>query len=40
MGRKTIHFKRQTSKISHDKTWTWFRKGNVEKETESLLLPA
>ena len=34
------HFKRQTSEISHEKTWTWLRKGNLERETESLLIEA
>ena len=33
-------FKRLINKISHDKTWTWERKGNFKKETESLLLAA
>ena len=27
-------------KISHDKTWTWLRKGNFKRETESLLIAA
>ena len=26
--------------ISHDKTWTWLRKGNFKRETESLLIAA
>ena len=26
--------------ISHDKTWTWLRKGNFKKETESLRIAA
>ena len=34
------HFKRQTSKISHEKTWTWLRKGNLKRETEALLIAA
>ena len=34
------HFKRQTSKISHEKTWTWLRNRNLERETESLLIAA
>ena len=33
------HFKRVIN-ISHDKTWTWLRKGNFERETESLLISA
>ena len=33
-------FKRLISNISHDKTWTWLRKGNLKKETESLLIAA
>ena len=32
------YFKRQTSEISHVKTWTWLRKGNLKRETESLLI--
>ena len=34
------YFKWQTSKISHEKTWTWLRKGNLKRETESLLIAA
>ena len=34
------HFKRQTNNISHEKTWTWLRKGNFERETESLRIAA
>ena len=26
--------------ISHEKTWTWLRKGNFRRETESLLIAA
>ena len=26
--------------ISHDKTWTWLRKGTLKRETESLLIAA
>ena len=26
--------------ISHEKTWTWSRKGNFKRETESLLIAA
>ena len=33
-------FKRQINNISHDKTWTWQRKGNFKRETESLLIAA
>ena len=33
-------FKRLINKISDDKTWTWLRKGNFKKETESLLIAA
>ena len=30
---KQLHgyFKRQTSEISHEKTWTWLRKGNLKR---------
>ena len=28
--------KRLINNIPHDKTWTWLRKGNFKKETESL----
>ena len=34
------HFKRQTSKMSHEKIRTWLRKGNFKRETESLLITA
>ena len=33
-------FKRLIYNISHDKTWTWLRKGNFKRETESLLIAA
>ena len=31
-------FKRLINSIWHDKTWTWLRKGNFKRETESLLI--
>ena len=34
------HFKRLINNISHDKTWTWLRKGNLNREMESLLMGA
>ena len=39
---KQLHgrFKRLINNISHDKTWTWPRKGNFKRETESLLMAA
>ena len=33
-------FKRLINNISHDKTWTWLRKVNFKRETESLLIAA
>ena len=33
-------FKRLINNISHDKTWTWLRKGNFKRETESLQVAA
>ena len=33
-------FKRLINNISHNKTWTWLRKGNIKGETESLLMAA
>ena len=33
-------FKRLINNILHDKTWTWLRKGNLKRETESLLIEA
>ena len=33
-------FKRLINNIIHDKTWTWLRKGNFMRETESLLIAA
>ena len=34
------HFKQQISEISHEKTWTRQRKGNLKRETKSLLKAA
>ena len=33
-------FKRLINNISHRKTWTWLRKRNLKRETESLLIAA
>ena len=33
-------FKRLINHISHEKTWTWIRKRNFKRETESLLIAA
>ena len=33
-------FKRLINNISHQKTWTWLKKGNLKRETESLLIAA
>ena len=33
-------FKRLINNISHQKTWTWLRKGNLKRETESLQIAA
>ena len=33
-------FKRLINTISHEKTWTWLRKGNLKRETLSLLIAA
>ena len=33
-------FKRLINNISHQKNWTWLRKGNLKGETESLLIAA
>ena len=30
-------FKRLINDVSHQKTWTWLRKGNLKRETEFLL---
>ena len=35
---KQLH--KRLKNISHDKTWTWLRKGNFKRETESLLMAA
>ena len=32
------YFKRQPDEISQEKTWTRLRKGNLKRETESLLI--
>ena len=39
---KHLHgrFKQLINHISHEKTWTWLRKGNFKRETESLLMAA
>ena len=39
---KQLHgrFKRLINSISSDKMWTWLRKGNFKRETESLLMAA
>ena len=39
---KQLHerFKWLINNILHDKTWTWLRKGNFKRETESLLIAA
>ena len=34
------HFKRLVNNISHQKIWTWLRKENLKRETESLLIAA
>ena len=26
--------------VAHEKTWTWLRKGNLKRETESLIIAA
>ena len=43
MGKKPnsmAAFKRLINIISLQKTWTWLRKGNLKRETESLLIAA
>ena len=42
VGRTQLYgtFKRLTSNISHRKTQRWQRKGNLKRETESLLIAA
>ncbi len=35
-----VRFKRLISNISFEKTWTWLIKGNLKRETESLLIAA
>ena len=34
------YFKRLINNIPHQKTWTWIRKGNLKRETESLIIAA
>ena len=34
------HFKQLINNISHNTTWTWLRKGNFKRKTESLLITA
>ena len=33
-------FKRLINNISHQKTWTWLREGNLKRETESVQIAA
>ena len=33
-------FKRLINNVSHQKTWTWLRKGNLKRETKSFLIAA
>ena len=42
LGRKTTLwlFKPLINNISHEKTWTWLKKGNFKREAESLLKAA
>ena len=42
MGEKQLYgrFNRLINKISHQKTWTWIRKWNLKRETESLRIAA
>ena len=37
---KTMDVLSDLSEISHEKTWTWLRKGNLRRKTESLLIAA
>ena len=32
------HFKRQIGEVAHEKTWAWLRRGNLKRETESLII--
>ena len=34
------HFKQQIGEVAHEKTWTWLRKGNLKRETKSLIISA
>ena len=38
LKRNCGYFKLQTIVIPREKTWTWLQKGNLKKETESLLM--
>ena len=42
MGRKQLYgyFEGQTSEILHAKTWRWLKRGDLNRETESLLIAA
>ena len=35
-----VRFKRLINNISHDKTWTWLRKGKLKRDTKFLRLAA
>ena len=34
------YFKRQIEEVALEKTWTWLRKKNLKRETESLIIAA
>ena len=42
MGRKQLHerFKQLINDVLHEKTWTWLKKENFKRETESQLIAA
>ena len=42
MEKKQLYgrFKRLINNVSHEKIWTWLRKGNLKREMESLLIAA
>ena len=34
------YFKRQTAEIAHEMSWSWLRRGNLKRETESPIIAA
>ena len=40
MNNMSISRVRILATLHHDKTWTWLRKGNIKRQTKSILIAA